>query len=57
MITTQPIEQLVKSRPYGLGHFEDRYSHGTKVHRDWLLEKWSRIADKEEAFERRGVYK
>lgn len=57
MITTQPIAQLVKSRPDGLGHFEDRDSHGTKVHWEWLLEKWSRAADKEEAFERRGVYK
>ena len=38
------------------GFYEDRDVHGTRIHWQWLLWKWTSIADKIEAEEARGVY-
>lgn len=38
------------------GFYEDRDVQGTRIHWEWLLAKWTAIADKIEGEERRGVY-
>lgn len=38
------------------GFFDDRDVHGTRIHWQWLLWKWTCIADKIEGEEARGMY-
>ncbi len=38
------------------GFYEERDVQGTAIHWEWLLSKWTALADKLEAEERRGVY-
>ncbi len=37
-------------------YYEDRDPRGCEIHWKWLLDKWTRVADKLEAEEARGLY-
>ncbi len=39
-----------------VGFYEDRDVNGTRIHWEWLLAKWTALANKIEGEEGRGVY-
>ncbi len=56
MVADPTARAKVKMVRVHAGFYEERDVQGTLVHWEWLLAKWTAIADKIEGEERRGVY-